>query len=97
MKVLAMRMRFIETKVEEKQGRIMLLAQSGQVLLEMNQVQYESAVRAGLIDPQNLHYSLYEYARMIRETSVVQSTSKEPPFRSHSDRDFLASCNISWP
>ncbi len=96
MKRSVMRMRFIETKVEEKQGRVMLVTQSGQVLLEMNQVQYESAVRAGLVDPQNLHYSLYEYARMIRETPVVASPSRTSPSGSQSDRAFLASCNISW-
>jgi len=89
-------MRFIETKVEENQDRVMLLTQSGQVLLEMNRVQYQSAVRAGFIDPENLHYSLYEYARMIKETSMVPSQYRQPFADSHSDRDFLASCNIRW-
>ncbi len=92
----AMRMRFIDTKVEEKEDRVTLTTQSGHVLLEMTRLQYESAVRTGVIDPENLHYSLYEYARMIREGSNVAAAASQKLPSSDSDRDFLASCNISW-
>jgi len=89
-------MRFIDTKVEEKEDRVTLMTQSGHVLLEMTRLQYESAVRAGVIDPENLHYSLYEYARMIREGSSVAAGPSHQRRSSDPDRDFLASCNISW-
>lgn len=85
-----MKLKFGETSFEQDGTRIRLITSTGEVLLELQGYEVDKAVRAGFIDPNNYHYSMFEYVRMIGEVKG----NIEPLSTNDEDRGFLASCNI---
>jgi hypothetical protein len=63
---------------------------SGSVLLELKGTEIDDAVRAGFIDPDNCHYSMFEYAKIRTLTAPVPSRGTASDF----DRTFLSSLGI---
>jgi len=64
----------------------------GAVLLELREDQIPDAIRTGFIDPANWHYSMFEYAQIIRDVQSPETRSATLEF----DREFLAQYNIRW-
>lgn len=78
---------FSRTIIESNEGNLRLCdIDSGAILVEVKRSQFEDNVRAGFIDPNNLHFSLWEYAKI---KSIAPST------KGHSDSVFLRSLGIS--
>jgi hypothetical protein len=91
--------RFSETRLEQDSTRVRLRGRADEVLLELRGVELDDAERAGFIDRRNLHFSMFEYARM-RATLPPVVPQESPrgasaPSRAF-DRDFLAGLNICW-
>ena len=62
-------MTFRETTLVEKPGYLALLDKSQKVVLELTGHEIEDAVRAGFLDPNDYHFSLFEHVRIDRETN----------------------------
>lgn len=88
-------MRFSETTLVRTDRVLRLLDASGGVLLELKGHEIEDAVRAGFVDLNNCHYSMFEYAQMRRTLQPITAT----PSRSRGDgfdAMFLSRYNIRW-
>jgi hypothetical protein len=59
--------RFSKTVLEQDRGRLRLLNSDGVVLLEIGGYELEDAIRAGYLDPESLHYSMFEFWRIRQE------------------------------
>jgi hypothetical protein len=66
-----MKVRFSETTLEGDREHLKLLDRSGKVLLELTRHEVDDAIRAGFIDANNYHYSMFEYARMRCELGSI--------------------------
>ena len=62
-----MPVRFANTTLEGDPSHLRLLAPGGAVLLELKSDEVEAAIRGGFLDPERLHFSMFEYARMRTE------------------------------
>lgn len=91
-------MRFKDTVFKGGSGHLKLRHVSGGLILELKGQEIADAVHAGFIDPQRLHHSMYEYARMLREVGSVEVV--EAPMDvftcSSGDDDYLAGLDIGW-
>jgi hypothetical protein len=88
--------------VERDANRIRLLAGDDEVLLELRGHEIDAAIRAGFLDRDNVHYSMFEYARLravaTAQTPPVPARRAATPSNDSSDfdRDFLGDLRISW-
>jgi hypothetical protein len=92
--------RFSETRLEHEGSCVRLRGRADEILLELRGLELDDAERAGFIDRNNLHFSMFEYARM-RTTLppiVPQSTSPRTTSRTSNDfdRSFLSDLRICW-
>lgn len=77
-----------DTRLEHMGKRLRLVEQtSGQVLLELKGPEVLDAMRAGFLDHENLHFSMFEYATLRRQPTAVME---------HGDARFLATIGIRW-
>ena len=109
-------MEFRETVFEQDDtggiGRhLKLIRKSGEIILELRGPQINEAIQLGLLDWQNLHYSMFQYAQMTlqgKEMTAVGDVCaglciEEGTIHSGNqhpmaeDLEFLSSCNIRWP
>lgn len=96
--------RFSETRLEHEGNRVRLRGRADEILLELRGVEVDDAERAGFIDRNNLHYSMFEYARMRATLPPVVPQSNGPRTTSNTtsktsndfDRSFLSGLNICW-
>ncbi len=72
-----MSLRFDQTSLVQERGRLQLRSISGSVLFELQSSQTNEAIRLGFLDPTNLHYSLFQYARMTQEAPLHCAPSEE--------------------
>lgn len=87
-------MRFRDTRLEREETRVRLLDAAGRVLLELKGHEIDDAIRAGFVDPNNWHYSVFEYAEMRRTLKPITAAHQA---RSDSfDSDLLSRFNIRW-
>lgn len=82
------RVRFSETSVVECGGALELVDRQGVALFRLTREEVEEAMHAGFLDPEDLHYTLYEYSRMIREIPVLPVRDREG--RAHAADDHAA-------
>jgi hypothetical protein len=73
-------MTFRETRLIEKPGYLALLDKSNKVVLELRGQEIDDAVRAGYLDPEDSHFSMFEYFRIGREA----------------DRAYMRELGIKW-
>jgi hypothetical protein len=69
---------FADTVLEEEEGRLALRDGGGALLVELRGEDIQRAAHAGFIDRRNLHASLYEYARMLREAGPPVTGAPAP-------------------
>jgi hypothetical protein len=62
-----MNVRFANTTLEGDRSHLRLLAPGGALMLELKGDEIEAAIRGGFLDPERLHFSMFEYARMRTE------------------------------
>lgn len=92
--------RFSETRLERENNRLRLVSTTNEVLLELRGHEIDDAVRAGFLDRDNYHFSMFEYARIravlppppVSPGGHSASTSNDANF----DRGFLSALNIHW-
>ena len=84
--------RFSQTVLEKGRGRLRLLDATGQPLLELAGVQIDDAIRSGYLDPENPHYSLFEYWRIRFETRAHTLVSEADA--SDAVQDLLESLDV---
>lgn len=89
-----MPIRFSETTLEEGRRHLKLIDSSGRLLLELKGHEIDEAIRSGFLDPSNYHFSMYEYARIRRETGSYSETRDTK--RRQFDIGFLRDLNIAW-
>lgn len=87
--------RFSETRLEKAHNRLRLVGKDGELLLELKGQEIADAERAGFIDLDNCHFSLFEYARM-RITLPQQAPVTAGSAPANFDRSFLSDLKISW-
>ena len=93
--------RYSDTRLERDGKRLRLIGKADEVLLELRGHEIDEAVRAGFLDRNDFHFSMFEYARM---RAVLPALSPVPvPRREYGkqadpayDRSFLADLKISW-
>lgn len=69
-----MQLRFEDTRHEGDGYSLRLMRKDGSIILSLSGIEIEDAIHAGFIDPQNLHYSLFDFARMRGEVSSAART-----------------------
>jgi hypothetical protein len=89
---MSIRVRFSETRLEREDNRLRLVDGGGAVLLELRGPEIDDAIRAGFVDPDNLHYSMFEYSRM---RVLLPSTPNRRAIDGY-DADFLKGLKVSW-
>ena len=92
--------RFSETRLEREGNGLRLIGKADEVLLELRGFEIEDAVRAGFLDRNDFHFSMFEYARMravLPPLAPVSSPRTSTPRANDAgfDRSFLADLNIS--
>lgn len=94
--------RFSETQLERDRNRLRLVGRGGEVLLDLRGHEIDEAVRAGFLNRDDYHFSMFEYARIraippplipVASGNVSTSGTGEAAF---DDRRFLAEMKISW-
>lgn len=65
--------RFSETVLEADGDHLRLADAWGRVLLDLRAHEVEEAIRRGDLNPQRLHFSMFEYYRFRSEASPVES------------------------
>ena len=93
--------KFSETRLEQEQRRLRLVGPHGETILELSGLEVDEAVRAGFIDRENYHFSMFEYARILAiQPSAAGSFGTSRPKNAAGgadyDRGFLASLKICW-
>lgn len=92
--------RFSETRLEQEGNRLRLRGRADEILLELRGVEVDDAERAGFIDRNNLHFSMFEYARMRATVPPIapQPNGPRPTPKASKDfdRSFLSGLNICW-
>lgn len=73
--------RYCETVLAAEGDALRLTDKAGHLLLELTDSEVDEAIRAGYVDPERLHYSMFEYYRIRLETSRAQI----PGLADHSD------------
>jgi hypothetical protein len=68
-----MDIRFDDTTLQGDRTGLRLLDRSGKILLQLRAHEIEDAIRTGFIDPENYHYSMFEYFRMKRELGPMSA------------------------
>jgi hypothetical protein len=71
--------RFSETVLEADGGHLRLADAWGRVLLDLRASEVEEAIRRGDLNPQRLHFSMFEYYRIRSEASSLEF-EEEPEF-----------------
>jgi hypothetical protein len=93
--------RFAETRLEREGNQLRLIGKAEEILLELRGTEIDDAVRAGFLDRDDFHFSMFEYARMrailpaltpVAPSRASAARSNEP----HFDRSFLAGLKIAW-
>ncbi len=64
-----MTIRFSQTTLEGDQSHLRLLGQGRALLLELKGHEVEVAIHRGFLDPARLHFSMFEYARLLAESA----------------------------
>jgi hypothetical protein len=92
--------RFAETRLEHDGNRVRLVGRADEVLLELRGHEIDEAVRAGFVDRDNYHFSMFEYAKIRALTPGMAAVSAGPretgPAGEAFDREYLSRLNIRW-
>lgn len=92
--------RFSETRLEQEGNCVCLRGRADEILLELRGVELDDAERAGFIDRNNLHFSMFEYARMRAMAPPIvplpDAGRKMAKPSKDFDRNFLAGLRICW-
>ncbi|HKB10886.1 MAG TPA: hypothetical protein VKD69_09530 [Vicinamibacterales bacterium] len=87
--------RLSETRLEREDGNLRLVDASGQVMLTVARNEVDDAVRMGFLDPDDYHYSMFEYARIKRDVATATTGAENRSARNPFER-YLADQNIGW-
>jgi hypothetical protein len=103
LEVVGMNLRFCETRLHEEPHRLRLLGPSNEVLLALSGTEIDDAVRAGFLDRDSFHFSMYEYAKIRALTPTAPAPEPAaicyepaPSSGEDFDRTFLQDLKIRW-
>lgn len=77
--------RFSETVLEADGDHLRLADAWGRVLLDLRAHEVEDAIRRGDLNPQRLHFSMFEYYRVRSEASDLEFDDGEELFEDEND------------